>query len=97
MQVVQDREEPRSQVCPLPPKVDVFNPAEDRLLNEIIRGGGIVRQMQRVITEARQQRRNLQGEAVDRGFVFLALSVALRSRRECHLCVSWLFLLASCT
>lgn len=91
IQVVQDGEQPRSQVCPLPPKVDVFDPAKDRLLNEIIRARGIVRQMQRITPEAWQQRRNLQGKAVDRGFVLLALSVALKSRRECHLCVSWHF------
>jgi len=68
----------------LPPKVDVFNPADDRLLNQIIRGCGIMRQVHRVRPEARQQRRELQGQAVDRGIVLLALGVALKIRGKCH-------------
>ena len=87
MQVVQDGEQPRSQVCPLPPKVDVFNPAEDRLLNEIIRGRGIVRQMPRIAPEDWQQRHDLRGKAVDRGFRLSKLSAALKSRGECHRCL----------
>jgi hypothetical protein len=53
MQIVQDSEQPRSQVCPLPPKMDVFHPADDRFLGKIIRCDGIPRQMQRVMPEAR--------------------------------------------
>lgn len=87
MQVVQDGEQPRSQVCSLPPKVDVFNPVEDRLLDEIIRGRGIVRQMPRIAPEDRQQRHDLRGKVVDRGFCLAKLSAALKSRGECHRCL----------
>jgi hypothetical protein len=66
--VVQDREQPRSQVCSWPPQVDVFYRADDRQLNEIICGDGIVGQMQRMALEARSQRRDFKSKAGDRGF-----------------------------
>jgi|GEM_PF-6210145 len=91
MQVVQDGEQPRSQVCSLPPKVDVFNPVEDRLLDEIIRGRGIVRQMPRIAPEDWQQRHDLRGRAVDRGFCLSKLSTALKSRGECLAAFRWHF------
>lgn len=52
--IAQDREKPRSQVRPLPPKVDVFHPADDRFLGEIIRNGRIACQTQCVLLKARR-------------------------------------------
>jgi hypothetical protein len=68
---------PRSQVCPWTPKVDFFDAVGERLLDEIVRGSIIARQIARIAPQARQRSLDVAREAVRPVFFLPALSADL--------------------